>query len=347
MKPNQLALAALRAKSNADPAGHLATAGAYEGEMPSLAGATEWLNSPPLTPAELRGRVVAFQFWTYTCINWLRTLPYVRAWARKYREHGLVVVGVHTPEFSFEKDVTNVRRAIADRDIGYPVAVDSDYAIWEAFANNYWPALYLVDADGHIRYHHYGEGEYSHTEMVIQRLLADGGVTGLGRDLVPASGDGAEAAADWADLWTPETYVGLLRTGNFASPQGPVLNQPRDYTLPDRLELNHWAPSGNWTLGAEGAVLNEAGGRIAYRFHARDLHLVMGALSGADVRFRVTIDGEPAGSAHGVDVDKEGLGTASQRRLYQLVRQPLPIADREFQIEFLDAGAAVYAFTFG
>ena len=344
MNPEKLALAALRAKAIGEPAGE---SGTYEGELPSLAGATDWLNSAPLTRADLQGRVVAFQFWTYTCINWLRTLPYVRAWAHKYREHGLVVIGVHTPEFSFEKDIANVRQAVADRKIDYPVAVDSDYAVWEAFANNYWPALYVADADGHLRYHHYGEGEYSHSEMVIQRLLADAGASGIGREIVSVRGDGPEEEADWADLWTPETYVGLLRGSNFATPEQAALDQPRDYHAPEHLELNQWTATGNWTLGREAAVVNDAGGQIGYRFHARDLHLVMGPVAHGDTRFRVSIDGEPPGAAHGVDVDKEGNGTVTEQRLYQLIRQPLPVSDREFQIEFLDGGAAVYAFTFG
>jgi thiol-disulfide isomerase/thioredoxin len=319
-----------------------------EGELPSLGSATEWLNSQPLTAAGLRGKVVLIDFWTYTCINWLRSLPYVRAWAEKYKDQGLVVVGVHTPEFAFEKNVDNVRRAAKDMRVDYPIAIDNDYAIWRAFNNSYWPALYFVDAQGHIRHHQFGEGAYEESEMIIQQLLEEAGNSGMGHDLVSVDARGAEAAADWGSLRSPENYLGYERTENFASPGGAVLDKPRFYDAPARLRLNNWALSGNWTVGEQATVLNEANGTIAYRFHARDLHLVMGpAARGTSVRFRVLIDGRPPGAANGIDVDDQGNGTVSEQRLYQLVRQPKPIADRYFEIEFLDSGVEAFAFTFG
>jgi thiol-disulfide isomerase/thioredoxin len=319
-----------------------------EGELPSLGSATEWLNSQPLTAAGLRGKVVLIDFWTYTCINWLRSLPYVRAWAEKYKDQGLVVVGVHTPEFAFEKNVDNVRRAAKDMRVDYPIAIDNDYAIWRAFNNSYWPALYFVDAQGHIRHHQFGEGAYEESEMIIQQLLEEAGNSGMGHDLVSVDARGAEAAADWGSLRSPENYLGYERTENFASPGGAVLDKPRFYDAPARLRLNNWALSGNWTVGEQATVLNEANGTIAYRFHARDLHLVMGpAARGTSVRFRVLIDGRPPGAAHGIDVDDQGNGTVSEQRLYQLVRQSKPIADRYFEIEFLDSGVEAFAFTFG
>jgi thiol-disulfide isomerase/thioredoxin len=319
-----------------------------EGELPSLGSATEWLNSQPLTAAGLRGKVVLIDFWTYTCINWLRSLPYVRAWAEKYKDQGLVVVGVHTPEFAFEKNVDNVRRAAKDMRVDYPIAIDNDYAIWRAFNNSYWPALYFVDAQGHIRHHQFGEGAYEESEMIIQQLLEEAGNSGMGHDLVSVDARGAEAAADWGSLRSPENYLGYERTENFASPGGAVLDKPRFYDAPARLRLNNWALSGNWTVGEQATVLNEANGTIAYRFHARDLHLVMGpAARGTSVRFRVLIDGRPPGAANGIDVDDQGNGTVSEQRLYQLVRQSKPIADRYFEIEFLDSGVEAFAFTFG
>jgi thiol-disulfide isomerase/thioredoxin len=361
MKTQQLLLTALLAGAIGTPLGALAedTRVAQqkapapvplpiEGEFPSLGGATEWLNSPPLTAAGLRGRVVLIDFWTYTCINWLRTLPYVRAWAEKYKDQGLVVIGVHAPEFEFEKNLHNVRRAVKDMRVDYPVAVDSDHAVWRAFNNAYWPALYVVDAQGHIRHHHFGEGEYERSEMILQQLLAEAGARGIGRDLVAVDGRGAEAAADWGSLKSPENYVGFERTENFASPGGAVLGTRRTYAAPARLKLNQWALSGEWTMEKQATVLNKANGRIAYRFHARDLHLVMGpAARGAPVRFRVLIDGQPPGAAHGLDIDDRGYGTVSEQRLYQLIRQPKPIADRQFEIEFLDPGVEAFAFTFG
>ena len=319
-----------------------------EGRLPSFSGATGWLNSQPLTPDGLRGKVLLVEFLTYTCINWLRTLPYVRAWSQKYRENGLVVVGVHTPEFPFEQDVENVRRAVTDLQVPFPIAIDSDYGIWQAFANHYWPALYFVDAMGRIRHHQFGEGEYERSELVIQQLLAEAGQSGFDRSITPIEGLGIEAAPDWDNLRTPETYVGYERAGQFASPGGAVLGARRVYAVPERLRLNQWALAGEWTVQRGLAGLNESDGRIAYRFHARDLHLVMGpATRGSWVRFRVTIDGQAPGAAHGADVDKEGNGTVTEQRLSQLIRQPAPIADRQFEIQYLDPGVEAFAFTFG
>jgi thiol-disulfide isomerase/thioredoxin len=319
-----------------------------EGELPSFSGATAWLNSPPLSAAGLRGKVVLIDFWTYTCINWLRTLPYVRAWADKYRDHEVVVIGVHTPEFPFEHDLENVRRAARDMRVSYPIAIDNDYAIWSAFDNHYWPALYLVDAQGRIRYHHFGEGQYEQSEMILQQVLAEADSGGSAHDLVSVDAQGAEVAADWGDLRSPENYLGDARTENFSSPGGAVVDKPRIYAAPARFSLNQWALSGDWTVEREATVLNTANGRIAYRFHARDLHLVMGpAARGTSVRFRVLIDGQVPGAAHGSDVDDQGNGTVTEQRLYQLIRQPKPIADRQFEIEFLDSGVEAFAFTFG
>jgi thiol-disulfide isomerase/thioredoxin len=319
-----------------------------EGSMPSLANATEWLNSPPLTAAGLRGSVVLVDFWTYTCINWLRTLPYVRAWAETYKDHGLVVVGVHTPEFDFEHDLDNVRRAVRDLRVDFPVAVDNDYAIWSAFDNHYWPALYFVDAQGQIRHHRFGEGDYEQSEMILQQLLTDAGAGGIGRDLVAVDPSGVEAAADWASLRSPENYLGYERTENFASSDGAVPDAPYGYAAPTRLRLNHWALAGAWTVRAQATVLDQEGGQIVYRFQARDLHLVMApAARGTPVRFRVRVDGQPPGPAHGTDVDDQGNGTVTEPRLYQLVRQPGPVTERTFEVTFLDPGVQAYAFTFG
>ena len=319
-----------------------------ENELPSLGGATGWLNSQPLMSRSMRGKVVLVQFCTYTCINWLRTLPYVRAWAEKYKGQGLVVVGVHTPEFEFEKNVDNVRRAFKNMEVVYPVAIDSDYAVWRAFKNQYWPALYFIDAQGGVRHHHFGEGDYEQSERVIQQLLAEAGVGGVERELVSVDARGAEAAADWDSLKSPENYVGYERTENFASPGGVIPDKSRVYAAPTQLSLNSWALSGDWTVGKQSTVLNKAGGRIAYSFHARDLHLVMGpAARGTNVRFRITLDGHLAVAAHGVDLDDRGNGTVTEQRMYQLIRQPNPIADRQFEIEFLDPGAEAFAFTFG
>jgi thiol-disulfide isomerase/thioredoxin len=318
------------------------------GELPSLSGATGWLNSEPLTPAELRGRVVLVDFWTFTCINWLRTLPHIRAWASKYRDQGLVVIGVHTPEFSFERDVESIRRETKARGIDYPVAIDSDYALWRAFDNRYWPALYFADAEGVIRHHHFGEEAYEQSERVLQQLLTEAGADGVDDGLVAVDGQGAEAPADWDALRSPETYVGYERTENFASDGGAVLDERRTYTAPAQLRLGQWALEGDWTMELEDASLNEPGGRIAFQFQARDLHLVMKpAAESAPVRFQVRIDGQPPGAAHGLDVDDQGNGTVSEGRLYQLIRQPGPIGEHMFEITFLDPGIEAYVFTFG
>jgi len=319
-----------------------------EGELPSLDGATGWLNSPPLTPAGLRGKVVLVNFWTYTCVNWLRQLPYVRAWARKYSDQGLIVIGVHTPEFPFEHNADNVRRAVREMSIDYPVATDNEYAVWRAFGNHYWPALYFADTEGFIRHHHFGEGEYQQSEMVIQHLLAAAGFAGAGNGVVSVDAPGVEAAADWDTLESPENYTGYERTENFASPGGALPGERHVYAAPERMRLNHWALSGDWTIGEQAATLNAGPGQIDYRFHARDLNLVMGpAAPGNSPRFRVLIDGQPPGEAHGSDVDDQGNGTVAGQRLYQLIRQRGPIADRTFEITFPDSGAQAYAFTFG
>jgi thiol-disulfide isomerase/thioredoxin len=319
-----------------------------EGHLPQFTGATAWLNSDPLTPEGLRGRVVLVDFWTYTCINWLRTLPYVRAWAEKYKDKGLVVIGVHAPEFSFEKNLDNVRRAVKDMKIGYPVAIDNEHRIWRAFSNQYWPALYFIDAQGRVRHHQFGEGSYEQSEMIIQQLLIEAGAMDVSREPTSVDGGGIEAAADWRNLRSGENYLGYDRTQNFTSPGGATLDQPRTYAVPMRLRLNDWALSGDWTVKREGIALNKPNGRIAYRFQARDLHLVMGpAAAGTPARVRVLIDGQPPGAAHGVDVDDQGNGTITEQRLYQLIRQPKPIADRLFEIEFIDAGVEAFAFTFG
>ncbi|MGY1663381.1 thioredoxin family protein [Geodermatophilus sp. SYSU D00705] len=319
-----------------------------ESRMPSLDGATGWLNTAPLTADGLRGRVVLVDFWTYTCINWIRTLPYIRAWAEKYRDLGLVVLGVHTPEFSFEQDVDNVRRAVERTGISYPVALDSDYAVWEAFANHYWPALYFVDATGHIRHHRFGEGDFMQSELVIQRLLAESGADLVDRSFVSVRGEGVEAEADWDHLESGENYLGYARTTDFSSPSGLAPDALRAYALPARLRLNHWALSGTWTVGSEASVVHEAGGRIAYRFSARDVHLVMGpAARDVPVPFRVLLDGRPPGRAHGDDVTEQGDGVVRDQRLYQLIRQPPPVVERQFEIEFLEPGAEAHVFTFG
>lgn len=319
-----------------------------EGKLPSLVGAIAWLNSQPLTVDELRGKVVLINFCTYTCINWLRQLPYVRAWAEKYRDQGLVVIGIHTPEFAFEKNLDNVRRASTEMSIDYPIAVDNDYAVWRAFENHYWPALYFIDRQGRIRHHQFGEGEYEQSERVIQQLLSESKADRVSQEMVEVDARGFEAAADWSNLKSPENYLGYARTENFASPGGAVLNKPRLYTAPASLKRNQWALAGDWTIARQAIALNQSGGRIAYRFHARDLHLVMGPTApGTPVRFRVLIDGQPAVTARGLDSNARGEGTVTEQRLYQLIRQPQPISDRQFEIEFLDAGVEAFAFTFG
>jgi thiol-disulfide isomerase/thioredoxin len=318
-----------------------------EGHLPGFDGATGWLNSPPLTAAALGGKVVLVDFWTYTCINWLRTLGYVRAWAEKYADQGLVVVGVHTPEFPFERDVDNVRQAAQEMRVEYPIALDSDYAVWQAFSNHYWPAVYIADADGRIRHHHFGEGGYEECERVVHQLLREAG-RDVGDDLVSVADDGFEAQADWSNLESPETYLGYDQGQNFASPGGAKLDQPRTYATPDPLRLNGWALSGDWTVERGASVLNGADGRIVFRFHARDVNLVMGPPErGTSVPFRVLVDGEPPGDAHGLDVDDQGNGTVTQQRLYQLIRERGSITDRTFEIAFLAPGAEAYCFTFG
>jgi thiol-disulfide isomerase/thioredoxin len=319
-----------------------------EGELPALGSATAWLNSPPLTAAGLRGKVVLINFWTYTCINWLRQLPYVRAWAETYQAQGLVVIGVHTPEFAFEHDIDHVRQAAKDMRVEYPIAIDNGYALWRAFKNAYWPALYVVDVQGRIRHHHFGEGEYTRSERMIQQLLAEAGLGSSGQELVTVEAHGAEAAADWGSLQSPETYVGYARSAHFASPGGAVRDRRRVYAAPERLRLNQWALAGEWTVGKQAAVLHTVNGRIVHRFHARDLHLVMGpATRDTPVRFRVRLDGQPPGAAHGLDVDDQGHGTVTDPRMYQLIRQPPPIAERQVEIEFLDTGVEAFALTFG
>ncbi|WP_322013665.1 cytochrome c biogenesis protein DipZ [Paraburkholderia sp. J12] len=318
-----------------------------EGTLPSLDGAVQWLNSPPLTPAALRGKVVLVDFWTYSCINCLRALPYVKAWADKYRAAGLVVIGVHAPEFAFEKDIGNVRRAVSDLKIDYPVAIDNQYAIWRAFDNQYWPAHYFVDAQGRIRHHHFGEGNYQESEQVIRQLLTEAGARDLPTGFVDDTGSGAEAPPAMEDVRSPETYLGYERAHGFASPGAPVADEPHVYAA-GPLDLNQWALAGSWTLGAEHTDLDRAGGAIVYRFHARDLHLVLGpGADGRPVRLRVTIDGQPPGDSHGADVDAEGNGTVTGQRLYQLIRQHGTIVDHTFEIRFLDPGVQAFSFTFG
>ena len=308
--------------------------------MPSFAGATEWLNSEPLGPAELRGHVVLVNFWTLTCINWLRQEPYVRAWSQAYRDDGLIVIGVHTPEFSFEHDIDGVRQATKERGIDYPVAVDNDYEIWSAFDNHYWPALYFVDADGVIRDQHFGEGRYEQSERVIQQLL------GVERELVSVEGVGVEAEADWDHLRTPETYLGYGAASIRLTGRRRV-DQHRVYELPGRLRLDRWALAGEWTIGRENVVLDQAGGSIAYRFHARDAHLVLSPGAREPIPFRVLLDGEAPGPSHGVDVDEDGNGLLRDGRLYQLVREHDAVRERTLEITFLEPGAEAYAFTFG
>jgi thiol-disulfide isomerase/thioredoxin len=309
--------------------------------MPSLGGATGWLNSEPRGPAELQGRVVLVNFWTLTCINWLRQEPYVRAWSQGYRNDGLVVIGVHTPEFSFEHEIDGVRLATKERAIDYPVAVDNDYEIWSAFDNHYWPALYFVDAEGVIRDQHFGEGRYEESERTIQRLL------GVERELVSVAGTGVEAEAGWEDLLTPETYLGYGRGERFASPDGVAPDERRAYELLDDLGLNHWALAGESTIGSENVVLDQAGGSISFLFHARDAHLVLSAGAREPIPFRVLLDGEPPGPSHGVDVDGDGNGVLRDGRLYQLVREHDAVRERTLEITFLEPGAEAYAFTFG
>ena len=340
-KNSSMKMAALPPPTNS------ASALPVEDVAPPLDGAVEWLNSPPLTLQELRGKVVVVDFWTYSCINCLRSLPYLTAWAEKYKDQGLVVIGVHAPEFAFERDIGNVKRATAQLGISYPVAIDNNYAIWRAFENEFWPAHYFIDAEGRIRYHHFGEGEYEQSEKVIQQLLAEAGHPVVG-GYVQAKASGAELAADDSDVGSPETYIGYERAAHFVEPGGSAKDQPHDYQAPETLSLNQWALAGDWTRSAEKAALDTAPGKIAFRFHARDLHLVLGpGADGKPVRFRVTIDGQPPGADHGTDTDEAGAGTVTEQRLYQLVRQAGPVKDRDFRIEFLDPGLQAFAFTFG
>jgi thiol-disulfide isomerase/thioredoxin len=325
-----------------------ATSLAFEGRMPSMDQASGWLNTEPLTDRSIRGKVVLVEFWTYSCINWRRQLPYVRAWADKYKDKGLVVIGVHTPEFEFEKDITHVRIAAKETNVQFPIALDSEYSIWNAFGNRYWPALYFVDAQGKIRHHQFGEGEYEKSERVIQQLLAEAGSKDIDTNLVSVNPTGAEAEADWNDLYSPENYVGYDRTQKFAYAGGPKLNQAHGYEFPSRLELGDWALSGNWTFGHQATTLNATPGSVRNRFHSRDLHIVMGpGAAGKPVKFRVTLDGKAPGAMHGTDVDEDGNGTITEPGMYQLIRQTKPISDRTLEIEFLDPGIEIFSFTFG
>jgi cytochrome c biogenesis protein CcdA/thiol-disulfide isomerase/thioredoxin len=327
--------------------GHAAPALPIEAEMPPLDGAVAWLNSPPLTREALKGKVVLVDFWTYSCINCLRSIPYVNAWAEKYKDQGLVVIGVHAPEFAFERTIGNVKKAVTDLHIGYPVAIDNEYAIWRAFGNQYWPAHYFIDATGHIRHHHFGEGEYDESERIIKQLLKEAGQTNVARGLVAVEASGAEAAADTEHTQSEETYIGSARMANFVSPGGVVRDAAHLYA-PGEPDLNHWSLSGEWTVGEENASLNSHEGSVVYRFHARDLHLVLGpAAESGQVKFRITIDGKPPGDAHGADTDAAGNGVVTDQRLYQLVRQSGEIADHTFEIRFLDPGVQAFAFTFG
>ena len=343
-RPGEQGSMAMAAKPPADPTGPLSV----EGGLPPLDGAVEWLNSPPLTKQSLRGKVVLIDFWTYSCINCLRAIPYVRAWAQKYKDQGLVVIGIHTPEFAFERNVDNVKRAVRDLKIDYPVAIDSNFALWRAFDNQYWPAHYFIDTAGRIRHHHFGEGQYAESEHVIQQLLAETGKPDIAKGVVAITAAGAEAAADTGNVKSPETYIGFMRAENFSSPGGVVQDVDHAYALPADLRLNQWALKGTWKVEDERAILGAAGGGIAFRFHARDLHLVLGAGDdGKPVRFRVLLDGQRPGDDHGADIDANGEGTVTGQRLYQLVRQHGPVKDRTFEIQFLDPGVQAFAFTFG
>src|SRR6516162_7925314 len=325
----------------------LRPASAVEGGFPSLSGADAWLNSPPLTPEGLKGKVVLIDFWTYSCINCLRAIPYAKAWAEKYKDYGLVVIGVHTPEFAFERNINNVRVAVSDLKIEYPVAIDNEYKIWRSFDNRYWPAHYFIDAKGRVRFHHFGEGEYDQSEQMIQRLLKEAGNGDVPQSLVSINASGVEAAPSVDSDRSPETYIGYDRARNFSSPGGIVKNESHLYASASLL-LDQWSLSGDWTVTGENAVLNGVGGSIVYRFHARDLHLVLGpGTDGKPIRFRVTIDGNAPGADHGADTDADGQGVVDSQRLYQLVRQNDVISDRTFAIEFLDSGVHAYAFTFG
>ncbi|HXN98669.1 MAG TPA: cytochrome c biogenesis protein DipZ [Candidatus Acidoferrales bacterium] len=319
-----------------------------EGPMPDLGGAVGWINSPPLNGKSLRGKVVVIDFWTYSCINCLRALPYVEGWAAKYKDAGLVVIGVHTPEFAFEKERSNVEKAVRDLKITYPVAIDSDYKIWEAFNNQYWPAHYFIDGKGRIRAHHFGEGNYDESERVIQELLKENGASSVSGEVLNVTASGAEAASDARNVGSPETYVGYKRSANFASVEPIAKDSRKTYSPQPRLSLNQWALGGSWKLGPESAVLESVPGKIVFRFHARDLHLVLGPTkNGKPIRFVVKLDGTAPGDDHGADTDASGAGTVQSNRLYQLIRQKGAVEDRTFEIDFLDPGVEAFAFTFG
>jgi thiol-disulfide isomerase/thioredoxin len=325
----------------------IASGTADEGRMPDLDGAVAWLNSAPLKSKDLRGKVVLFNFWTYSCINSLRELPYMKAWTAKYKDAGLVVIGVHAPEFDFEKDPANVKNAVSALKVAYPIPIDSNHSIWRAFRNEYWPADYFIDAKGRIRYHHFGEGEYSKSERVIQTLLRENGATGVDESTVRITADGAELPPS-EDVRSPETYVGYARTGSFASPERMARNARRTYSSPARFALNQWGLGGSWNVGAESGTLESAPGKIVFRFHSRDLHMVLGpAKDGRPVRFKATLDGAAPGDSHGADSDPGGASEIHEYRLYQLIRQEGVVKDRTFTIEFLDPGVQAFSFTFG
>ncbi|MFM2085524.1 MAG: hypothetical protein RLZZ237_393 [Pseudomonadota bacterium] len=349
-KPKPAPAPAMAASNAMMAAASHTTALPSEGPLPPLDGAVQWLNSPPLTAASLKGKVVLVDFWTYSCINCLRSLPYVKAWAAKYHDQGLVVIGVHAPEFAFERDIGNVRKAVKDLGINYPVAIDNDYSIWRAFGNEYWPAHYFIDAKGQIRGHHFGEGEYAESEKIIQQLLAEAGNKNVAGGVVSGMPDatGVEQASNGADVGSPETYLGTDRASNFASPGGEQKDRTQHYTAPAQLALNQWALEGSWHATAENVALTKGTGRIVYRFHARDVHLVLGpGKDGKPVRFKVTLDGVAPNASHGSDTGADGSGTVTGQRLYQLLRLDGPVMDHTFSIEFLDPGVQAYAFTFG
>ncbi|HTL08115.1 MAG TPA: hypothetical protein VL307_07670 [Chitinophagaceae bacterium] len=319
-----------------------------EHQLSALEKANTWFNSTPLTAASLKGKVVLVAFCTYTCINWLRALPYVREWQEKYKDQGLIVIAVHTPEFIFERNIDNVRRSVGEMKIGFPIAVDNEYKIWNAFNNQYWPAIYLLDAKGRSAHHQFGEGGYEKTEQMIQHLLKQAGAKNIAQEIVPVRGKGVEATADWNNLGSQENYLGYERTESFSSRGGKVADKSCNYHIPSNFKTNQWAIAGNWTMKRNSVILNNANGKIVYRFHARDLHVVMGASSGGtNIRFRVLIDGKPPGQDRGLDIDEQGNGVLNEQRLYQLVRQNGPITDRTFEIEFFDIGAEAFSFTFG
>ncbi|HTC99948.1 MAG TPA: cytochrome c biogenesis protein DipZ [Bradyrhizobium sp.] len=347
LHPNQKTAASAPTTKQNQPTGQAEAALPVEEFSPSLDGAQEWLNSPPLSVEALKGKVVLVDFWTYSCINCLRSIPYIRAWAEKYRDHGLVVIGVHAPEFAFERNVDNVKNAISTLKIGYPIAIDNEYKIWRSFDNEYWPAHYFIDGNGKVRHHHFGEGEYAESERIIQKMLTDAGTKDVPDGIVAVNASGAEAAADKADVNSPETYIGYDRSEHFVSPGDVVQDESHVYAAGEP-QLNEWSLTGKWTIGEERAQLDEKDGSIVYRFHARDLHLVLGpSTPGNNVRYRITIDGKPPGDAHGMDTDADGNGVVTTQRLYQLVRSPGAVADHTFEIRFLDPGVQAYAFTFG